>query len=176
MRQMIVPVMLAALTACGGSSGDPGAGPTTPTSPSSHAGAGELVGTWSVELTLDSIQAPAPGSPWTRLDPPRSVKGTLTIVRSGSESAEPPALRARLDADLTRLLQREMSCYDPGWNPLVATRAGDEWRLWFTPGAADCGWTATVIRDAERLAGGWSEVSFIGPVAGGAIALVRTGP
>ena len=127
-----------------------------------------LVGQWMIQFALDSIRQ---GSPeWTRFQ--RSpVHGTLridsVIVGRGWQ-------RAMMTVDFRPLLGRQMSCYAPGPQGLVVTRADSmKWDVWFTPGAVDCGFEASAVEHGDTLRGVWTEGSYAGAIAAGGFEMVR---
>ena len=122
-----------------------------------------LVGDWNIEFTLDSARGGtrdwAPG----RVPP---VRGTLRIGAG--------AHQATMDVDFGPLLGRQMSCYEPGPRDIVITPADSgRIQIGFTPAAADCGFGAAFHRSGDTLHGTWSETSFIGSVAEGAVRMTR---
>lgn len=155
---------LAAVTAgCGASPGEPAASAAGVEAVERNEG---LVRTWTITMTLDSIRRSG-GDQWSTPTPPRIVRGTLTVALAGGGTG----VRGVLDADLSALLGRDMSCYEAGWQPLAVHRSHRQVTLHFTPGAADCGFGARLAAGDRGLDGTWDEMSFVGPVAAGRMTL-----
>ncbi|HKW46108.1 MAG TPA: hypothetical protein VJN70_01630 [Gemmatimonadaceae bacterium] len=122
-----------------------------------------LVGDWTVEFRLDSLRTTGTWSPASR----QSAQGTLHLADSDGQ------VRSSIQMDFRPLLGREMSCFVPRPTSTFISRAGENTSLVFTPGAADCGFSASGKFYGDSLIGTWGETSFIGPVAAGQFRMVR---
>jgi hypothetical protein len=132
-----------------------------------------LVGRWSVEFTVDSLmQRPdrwvLPGDTEASAAGTLELRDTLATVRHPTRG-----LRAYLDVDFTSILHRQVSCYEPGPMVIQVERKDSDVAMWFTPGAADCGFGARGRFFGDSLIGAWSETSFSGPIVEGQFRMVR---
>lgn len=136
--------------------------------PQSVSTAQTVAGTWHIEFRLDSVRE---GMTWRPSSRNAVASGELVIADEDDESG----LRdATMTVSFVPLLHHEMSCFAPGAQKIRLTKQQDEWLVQFTPNAADCGF-GTILRPAEgALAGKWDETSLIGPVAAGAVTMVRS--
>jgi len=114
---------------------------------------GSLVGDWTVEFELDN----------------KTAHGTLTLSDSNAG-----VFHSNLQIDFVPLLGHPMSCFDPRPTTTIVSHSADVTFLNFTPGAADCGFSASGAFFGDSLIGTWNEESFHGPVAAGRFRMVRT--
>ena len=122
-----------------------------------------LAGEWTLEFELDSMRSSGRWSATSH----QSIRGSLHLADSEG------VVRSSIQIDFTALLGREMSCFDPRPTSTAISRVGDNTSLQFTPGAADCGFSASGKLYGDSLVGTWSETSFIGPVAVGQFRMIR---
>ena len=116
-----------------------------------------LAGDWTLEFRLDSV----------RTGSAQSAQGVLHLADSDG------VVRSSIQVDFRPLLGREMSCFDPRPTSTVIGHAGERTSLLFTPGAADCGFSASGMFYGDSLIGVWDETSFVGPVAAGSFRMIR---
>lgn len=114
-----------------------------------------LAGEWTVEFSLNNATA----------------QGTLTLSDSSAGY-----FQSNLQIDFVPLLGHPMSCFDPRPTRTAVSRSADVVSLSFTPGVADCGFSASGALRGDSLIGTWNEESFAGPVATGRFRMVRTRP
>lgn len=122
-----------------------------------------LAGDWTLEFGLDSVRSSGQWSATSH----RSIQGSLHLADSDG------VVRSSIQLDFRPLLGREMSCFDPRPTSTAISQAGNNTSLHFTPGAADCGFSASGKFYGDSLVGTWSETSFIGPVAVGRFRMIR---
>src|SRR5262249_15617468 len=111
-----------------------------------------------------------------------SAVGTLTLRRltpadstrlgSGMRLYD-GAFIGTIQVDFAPLLGRPMSCLDSTVAPSARLTTPDSVLVSFTPGVADCGFSAVGRIVADTIIATWSETSFIGPVAGGPLRMVK---
>src|SRR5215471_2049737 len=96
---------------------------------------GSLIGNWNVEFELNNATA----------------HGTLTLSDSSGG-----VFHSNLQIDFLPLLGHPMSCFDPRPTTTVVSRNADVTFLNFTPGAADCGFSASGSFLGDSLIGTWN--------------------
>lgn len=132
-----------------------------------------LIGHWKVEFRVDSLRK-GPNRWGPPLDTDARAAGTLELRDTLATPHHPVrGLRANLDVDFTPILQRQVSCYEPGLRVIQVEQHDKDVAMWFTPGAADCGFGANGRFYGDSLIGGWSETSFAGPIVEGQFRMVR---
>lgn len=122
-----------------------------------------LAGDWTLEFRLDSTRS---GGNWSSASH-QSAQGTLHLANPDG------VVRSSIQVDFRPLLGRDMSCFDPRPTSTAISRGGENTILVFTPGAADCGFSASGKFYGDSMVGTWSETSFIGPVAVGQFRMIR---
>ena len=113
----------------------------------------DLVGTWTIEFRLDSIDR-RPAS-----DSTARAGGTLsfrdTIIQNGQDG-----LKGTVSLDFTPLLGRQISCFTAGEGIFPISYRGDSVSLSLTPGVADCGLWMIGKQRGDTIAGRWVEDGF----------------
>jgi hypothetical protein len=137
-----------------------------------------LVGTWRTEFNVDSMVRLHGGEDgqWSWRAPldTATVKGTLVLGDTLVGTGNGRGLRAHLAVDFRPALGRQMSCLGVT-KGLAASRTGARSvRLWFTPGAHDCGFGGLGEQRGDTIAGTWSEGSIAGIISTGRFRLVRS--
>ncbi|HEU4800856.1 MAG TPA: hypothetical protein VFS94_09495 [Gemmatimonadales bacterium] len=127
-----------------------------------------VAGSWRVEFTLDSVRSGT--GPWTPAD---TVNVVGQLILAGPDTGQAVMLTGSSDFDFTPMLGRQISCYEPGPVEVRVGRIDERFNLHFTPGAADCGFGATVGWSGDSLTGRWGEASIAGPVAMGRVVMIH---
>ena len=127
-----------------------------------------VAGSWRVEFTLDSVRSGT--GPWTPAD---TVSVVGQLILAGPDTGQAVMLTGSSDFDFTPMLGRQISCYEPGPVEVRVGRIDERFNLHFTPGAADCGFGATVGWSGDSLTGRWGEASIAGPVAMGRVVMIH---
>jgi hypothetical protein len=128
------------------------------------------VGSWSVSMTLDSVQAFVRNrSVFRPVDPSCSAVGSLAISDTLLVLRTEEALAARLELDVSKF--RGGRFVWPG--RLSLRREGDKLTLDLCPGCFDTGVWAILSSRGDSLIGTWSEMAYVGHFRAGRIVLWR---
>ena len=133
--------------------------------------ANSLVGSWHVTFSLDSVRSgnleawkPANG---------RIAEGVL-ILSPAPRGAHPYRLASELRIALDSAWGRPMSCFVPGPSSIsVFEGKHRSLTMWFTPDAADCGFSVVGHFVGDSFTGVWEEASIGGSVAMGQYRMER---
>jgi hypothetical protein len=130
-----------------------------------------LIGEWTVEFRVDSMRVFDGSTARWRTGVNRTTTGMLRFT--GIRSSDTTYLTSSFDIDFTSVLGRPMSCFDPRPTLTQVNRDQELIRLWFTPGAADCGFSGFGTLKGDSLIGAWDETSFAGSMAMGRVRMHR---
>lgn len=152
--------------------------PTTATS--RDPGPTDLVGTWDIAFRLSPDSPAETYFPDTEIDRTAVIHGRLEISADSVRWGEYYVLRAQFSADFWPMLGRAMSCLSSAEETWVSPRdfildpPAPVFRIWFTPGAADCGLDAAGAFSGGSATGGWSEGHLLATTVFGTFVMTRS--
>ncbi len=148
--------------------------PATPTRLAHSDSRQQIVGTWLVRFTLDSVcMVQENGLRCSQSAPPDlSVEGQVVFTDTTMKNG-PKGLVADLQFDLTPLLGRPVTCFRAGRGVIPVEVKAASVFIVFTPRAADCGLVAEGQLNTDTLVGEWREPAFVAYTAAGRFVISR---
>jgi hypothetical protein len=127
-----------------------------------------LVGRWAITFTAETDSR---GSPFEVPVPP--TNGSLVISDSGVVVDRMRLVRSEMHLDQEPNFASRMACWAPGVRPISLSQRADTVGIGFTPGVADCGFTARLVLRGDSASGTWSDWTYSGSTVQGRLIMVR---